>query len=185
MNPPQDRCQPQAVSIDPIGPSGRNSSAEKRLVAAGLLLSCMSMANAALIEMPGVQSDRGYANDGRRQLLSWQENALYQARLNAYGVLQATANGLVGRSARPAMDLARVRGFSPHVEPAETGNAFLASDLYAAVDDPYGASVTTERLASDSDPELWTILIVAAGLIGYQIRRKSKFGAIRVRPLQY
>ncbi len=155
------------------------------MFAAGLLLSCAGMANAALIEIPGVQGDRGYANDGRQQLLSWQENARHNARLNAYGVLQATANGL-GRSARPGIiDMARVHDFSAHVVPTGNGNPAPDSDLYAAIDAPYGVIESAKLAASDPDPELWTILVMAAVLIGYQIRRKSRIGAIRVRPLQY
>ena len=188
MSRMQEYSKRWAPRIDAIGSCGKirpHSSAGKRLLAAGLLLSCANMANAALIEIPRVQGDRGYANDGRRQLLSWQENARYHARLNAYGVLQATANGL-GRSAHPGiMDMARARDFSAHVVPTGNGNSAPVSDLFAAIDAPYGAIEVAKPSASDSDPELWTILLVAAVLIGYQIRRKSRIGAIRVRPLQY
>ena len=150
-----------------------------RLIATGLLLGCVSMANAALIEISRTPSDRGYANDLGRQLLFWQDHP-HHNRLNAYGVLPAAASTL----GRPAFGAAHMRDTRAHVLHAANGSPMPNSDLYAAIDAPYGA-IDSSMPSSDTDPELWTILLVATGLIGYQIRRKSRVGAIRVRPLRF
>jgi hypothetical protein len=183
MNRMQECSKSQAPGTGVIGTSGRIRplpSAGKRLLAAGLLLSCASIVNAALIEMPHLRSDRNYSNEAARHHPLSPQTGTRDMRLGKPGADPATA-----RLFYPANDTLRMHYTGAHVLRTANGGPSADSDLYAAIDAPYGAIDATTALAEDSGPELWTILLIAAGLIGYQLRRKSKFGAIRVRPLQF
>jgi hypothetical protein len=153
-----------------------------RMIAAALLLSCSAVAQAALIEIPDYQQvERGSSGNDRNSLLSWQDNT-HRAYLNGYGIFPVTYGA--ERSNHLALDVMHALGTGKIGRTLRVADTYgSSSDLYAAIDSPYG-SLNSSKPSGDSDPELWTIVLVAAGLIGYQIRRKSRIGAIRVRPLQ-
>jgi hypothetical protein len=157
--------------------------AGRRLLAAVLLIACGGVTHAALIEIPGYQPDWGLVGDGRRHLPSWEGKA-QRSRLDTYGILPANAAGLV-RLGYPEIGMTHPRDIRGRTAESANGSPIPDSDPYAAIDAPYGTIGAPMPSTGDADPELWTVLLVAAGLIAYQVRRKSRVGAIRVRPLQY
>ncbi len=148
------------------------------LFAAGLLLVCTSIASAALIEISLAPSDRKQAT-GRERPLPFRQDQSRHHRLNGYGFLPAVTDAL----GRQTYGTTYRRNVGVHVLHTVDGSPMPNSDLYAAIDAPYGV-IDSSVPSGDTDPELWTILLVATGLIGYQIRRKSRISAVRIRPLQ-
>jgi hypothetical protein len=147
------------------------SLASGGLAAASLLLVATQGGHAALIEIP--------ATGAGQQALSgsWQERAgLLPLALSA----NAVAGLRPGHAHAGAISLARAGGdrlgFKHPLPEVDSG-------LYAAIDAPFGAMGSASSLGPDSETEFWTVLLVGAGLIAYQIRRKSRAGFIRVRPL--
>lgn len=154
-------------------------AAAKHQWAAGLLLfCCASMADAALIEISRVSPDRNQAGNRMQQLL-FSKDQTHRNLLNTYGILPATASAL-GRPTFGATYPHNNTG--AHVLRAVDGNP-LPTDPYAAIDTPY-AAIDFSGTSRDTDPELWAVLLVAIGLIGYQIRRNSRISAVRIRPLR-
>lgn len=152
------------------------------LLAAAFLFAVAGGAKAALIEMPPLGPGTAYAKQGAAQYpFSWQSIGHYTAP-DMFGG-GAKANRLAGR-AYPANGVTRLHDVGTHVLRTANGGMLADSDPFAAIDTPYGLIDGAAPLAVESDPELWTILLIAAGLIGYQLRRKSRIGAIRVRPIK-
>jgi hypothetical protein len=112
------------------------------------------------------------------QQLLFSQDHTHRNRLNAYGILPATASAL----GRPTFGATYPHNTGAHVLRAVDGSS-LPTDPYAAIDTPYGA-IDSSGASGDTDPELWAVLLVATGLIGYQIRRNSRISAVRIRPLR-
>jgi hypothetical protein len=135
-------------------------------------------ATAALIELPGATPDRGV-----HAALSWQETTrrLHHAANADAGV---PADYLTVRLADTVAGVSRVG-----TRPWSRSVAGTPDDgIYAAIDAPFGAmdAAPTEPAAplhADPESEFWTLLLVGAGLVAYQVRRKSRMGSFRVRPL--
>lgn len=83
-----------------------------------------------------------------------------------------------------------LKAWHPPVEEAKPAVMLQAAhgqpDLYAALDAPYASDIMTTEIQEDRpDSDLWTVLLVIFGLVAYQLRRKSRAGAIRVRPASF
>jgi hypothetical protein len=154
------------------------AAAKHQLAAGLLLLSCGSMANAALIEIPRISPDRNQAGNRMQQLVFLQDHA-FRNRLNAHGIIPATASALD----RPTFGATYMHNTGAHSLRAMGGIPVPNPDPFAAIDTPHGA-IDSSAASEDTDPELWAVLLVATGLIGYQIRRKSRIGAVMIRPLR-
>jgi hypothetical protein len=159
-----------------LRPTARKTTC--RLGAAALLLAA-GTSGAALIEIPAAQLDRDLA-DGRHTAMSWQESTRH-ARLAA-GAMTPLSGHFSQYHAGHATGLAKV-GNADAKPRAGTAAPAVQPGLYAALDAPFGALDTTAPLAAESESEIWTLLLVGAGLIAYQLRRKSRMGSIRFRPL--
>jgi hypothetical protein len=124
-------------------------------------------ASAALFEIPGPVSDPLYGPAART----------HGSGLAAGSALQPAA---LHRAAGGA-DTASAE--NPLAHGAATLKAVYEAnaDVHSMVDTPYPV-VSPPAATEPSAPDLWTILIVIAGLIAYQLRRKSRDGAIRIRP---
>ena len=157
-------------------PNRARVRATTRGMAALLTLLAMTNAGAALIEIPAGQLER-QAADGQRGSLSWQESTR-RARLAAGGAMPLHADYAQFHVDR-TMGVARVGNTKvwagaapPAAEPS----------LFAALEAPFG-SMDAAATLPETESELWALILVGAGLIAYQLRRKSRMGSIRVRPL--
>lgn len=169
-----------------IGILAKYRHAATQLILAISLVFCGGLAKAALIEIAPVYSGNNNASIGNDSL-----KFLYDDRKTSPLV------GFSGQGIRPVAGSGHdkfSRNGSSAMQVGETGMLLHASDnsgakdpdIYADIDTPYGATLdSTSSPSNDSDPELWSVLLVAAGLIGYQLKRKSRVGAIRVRPLHF
>jgi hypothetical protein len=147
--------------------------AARRLAAIIGLLFATTAAKAALIEVPAPEAT------GHAAAKSW------QARVRQ--LQPATAVDPF------APDLRHGYAGDASISLARTGNASARSGdrtavtidpgLYAALDAPVGAMGATPAPGPEAETELWTVLLVGAGLVAYQVRRKSRAGSRRVRPL--
>lgn len=136
-------------------------------------------AYAALIELPAAELEG-------RQALSWQQHTPQLHPGTAGLALPSGRHG--ARLAVTAAGVARVGGTGPSSKPPRNPAGGADGGLYAAIDAPFGTvdpalMDSSTPLGAGSESELWTLLLVGAGLIAYQIRRKSRVGSIRVRPL--
>jgi hypothetical protein len=153
-------------SRNKAGVPGRAAAAACGLAVAGALL-LSPAAWAALIEVP--IPDPGPHAASR----SWQDHTRQLRRVAA-----DFRHGPLGEA---AIGVARVGNFGPRSAYLSSGES--DAGLYAAIDAPFGAMESASALGPDSETEFWTLLLVGAGLVAYQIRRKSRVGFIRVRPL--
>jgi hypothetical protein len=139
----------------------------RALPAMVLGLGLAGSASAALFEIPGPVSDPLYRSPTHSTASS----------MGAGSSLQPAA------LQRATGDADTVSAESPLTQGAAALKAVYEAnaDVHSMVDTPYAVE-SPPAATEQSAPDLWTILIVIAGLIAYQLRRKSRAGAIRIRP---
>lgn len=184
MNVPSQRRPPgppQGSTSMLAGTRCKQQATGKRLLAAALFLWFSGVAQAALIEVPGSPYDARIATG--HPVLSWQDRAIQTALLANDRILRSTA-GWQGHAAHEANDVTRIRDIPAHVLRTTRAISRTDADQSATMDAPYRTIDDITDLPGDSVPDAWTVLLIAAGLVAYQIRRKSRIGAISIRPLR-
>ncbi|HWA11719.1 MAG TPA: hypothetical protein VHA15_01365 [Burkholderiales bacterium] len=162
-------------SMQKIAMRRRAPAAARSLAAAIVLfLFAPTAAMAMLIEVPAPEAT------GHPAAKSWQERV---RELQLAPAVSPFDPGLrPGYAGTASLSLARA-GNASSPRPGERPAEQIDPGLYATIDAPFGAIGSTRALGPDSETEFWTVLLVGAGLIAYQIRRKSRAGFLRVRPL--
>ncbi|HEY5929803.1 MAG TPA: hypothetical protein VIU02_05790 [Burkholderiales bacterium] len=158
----------------------RSSTAAAQWFAGVLLLCAGGAVHAVVIEIPGVQSVPGYASGSSTPAFLVRQDAFRKGRAGYPDFVPAGTYG-IGVGANPMKTL-HAGNADAFLVRSEVLDSRPHGDLFAAIDAPYGEYNAALQAPGNSDPELWTMLLVAAGLVGYQIRRKSRVGAIRFRP---
>jgi hypothetical protein len=163
----------------------KRTGTRKWLVAATIGLLFSASAHSAVLDITGTMSSLGASFQTKSYDFNINSIGTYQAILTDYHApaaftylfLAVTDTG-AGGATLGSISTAGFFNFTATHTGSYTAGFFGAPGQIGNL--PFNGSTYGITVAAVPEPEVWALMLIGVGLIGYQLRRKSKSGPVRM-----